>query len=134
MMRWLKQVYVGALLLALSACAANPLRYADTLEQRGYAAYGTFVIAEESVARLTAPGSTLPRDAQLSMIGVAERAQPVVDDLRSTLAEYQTARADFEAQRVEVGAFQTVVNSLNDWVTRAEKVVAELLASTKRRE
>lgn len=131
-MRWFSRVLLATASLALAACAANPIRQAETLEQRAYAAYGTFVIMEESVVRLTAPGSALPRDVQLAMIGGVERAQPVVDTLNATLREYQTTRADFEAQRVNSTVFDTVVNSLGNWVVRAEGVVNDLKAAVRR--
>lgn len=128
----IRRAFVAVALLALTSCAANPVRQAETLEQRAYASYGTFVILEESVVRLTAPGSQLPREMQLAMIGGVERAQPVVDTLRTTLNEYQTTRADFEAQRVDATAFDVVVDNLGTWVTRAEGVVSDLKAAVRR--
>jgi hypothetical protein len=118
----------------LAACGANPVRQANTLQQHAYAAYGTFVITEESAVRLTAPGSSLPASAQLAIISGVERAQPVVDTGRDIIAQYEQARADFEAAKIDANAFQVVVDKLGGWVVEAERVVADLLAATRRRQ
>ena len=121
----------AAAAIMLASCAASPIRVAQTLEQRAYAAYGTFVIIEEQVVKLTGPQSTLTRDVQLRLISGVERAQPAVDSLLIALQEYETARADFEAQRIDQPAFQVVVNNLSSWVTTAEPLVTSLLAAIR---
>jgi hypothetical protein len=126
----LRRAYTVQLMLvmfvvaALQGCAAN-------LEQRAYAAYGTFVIVEEKVAGLTAPTSTLPRETQLKLIQGVERAQPVVDTLVTTLNQYEGARADFEAQRESQPSFMVVVNNLASWTTQAEQLVTQLVEALR---
>lgn len=121
-------VFVASL---FTACASTPIGVAQTLEQRAYAAYGTFVIIEEKAAELTGTSSKLSRRSQLQIINGIQSAQPVVDDLQKSLAAYETARADFEAQKIDQPAFQVVVNNLASWVKTAEPLIASLLSATR---
>lgn len=132
-MTWFRKTMLGVMCAVLAACAANPIRQAETVEQRAYAAYGTFVILEETAVRLTAPGSALPVETQRAIVTAAETAQPVVDTLSATLREYEVAKADFAAAKTEAPVFQVVVDKLGDWVTRAEVALSSLRAAVRGR-
>lgn len=125
---------VGIVLaVALGACAALPMAKAKTLEQKAYAAYGTFVIVQEQVVNLTSDASALSPNAKLALINAVESAQPTVDSLVIAINEYQTARFDFEMDRLEKGSFAAVVENLDEWVTRATPIVRNLVAQTEAR-
>lgn len=124
-------VAVISVVALLGGCAALPMAKAKTLEQKAYAAYGTFVIVQEQVVELTSDASSLSPNAQLALINAVESAQPTVDALIVALAEYQTARFDFERDRIEKGAFAAVVENLDNWVTRATPIVRGLVTDAE---
>lgn len=119
------------LALALVGCAGSPLKVAQTTEQKAYALYGTFVIAEEQAAKLSAPTSNLSPQAKGAIIAASQKAQPAVDAMLKGLSQYEAARADFEAAKIDKPAFQVVVDKLAGWVQQATGLVNGLSTSLK---
>lgn len=115
----------------VTACVNSPIQVAQTVEQKAYATYGTFVIVEEQAVKLTASASTLSPQVKSSIINAMQRAQPAVDTMMSGFNQYQTARADFEAQKIGQPAFQVVVDNLGKWVTQAEPLVTNLQSAVR---
>lgn len=128
------RVLVAVALVAMAyGCASSPIGEAETLEQRAYAAYGSFVIAEENVEEVTRDVSPLSDAQRLSLVRAVQAAQPVVDSTMATLEQYQSARADFQAGRAERGTLDAVAERLGGWVEQAEMVVGRLLAAVRSR-
>lgn len=117
--------------VALVGCAGSPIQVAQTAEQKAYAVYGTFVIAEEQAVKLTAPSSNLSPTAKGAIIAASQKAQPAVDTLLNGLGQYNTARADFEAAKIDKPAFQVVVDKLGGWVAQAQILVGNLTVAIK---
>lgn len=117
--------------VALAGCqTANPIKEAETPEQRAYAAYGTFVIAQEKAADL-AENAAIPRGARLRIIEAEERAKPVADDLLDAYLEFLVIKAEFDAGQTSEERFVTAANSLNDWINRLVPLVNELIRNIK---
>lgn len=107
------------LALLIVACeSVNPISKAETLEQRAYATYGTYVIFAERAASL-AENESLPNNVRLGLVSAEERAKPVVDSLLDALLDYEQSQT--------AGAEET----LRTWVERALPVLEELVASVK---
>ena len=118
-------------LVALSGCqSANPMRPAETPEQRAYAAYGTFVIAQETAADLVEQ-ENIPRGVRLRIIQAEERAKPVADSLLDAYTEYLIIKAEFDAGDTSEQRLVIAAESLDDWVTQLAPLVAELLRNVK---
>jgi len=118
-------------LSALTACqSANPIRAAETSEQRAYAAYGTFVIFQEMAADLVEQPS-IPRNAKLAIVKAEERAKPVADSLLEAYVEFIRVKAEFQAGDTSQDALITAATRLDDWVTRLAPLVNELLRTIK---
>lgn len=118
-------------LFALAGCqSANPMRAAETPEQRAYAAYGTFVIAQETAADLV-ERDTIPRGVRLRIIQAEERAKPVADSLLDAYTEFLIVKAEFEAGDTSEQRLVIASENLNDWVTQLAPLVAELLRNVK---
>lgn len=124
--------WAGFLLIAfIAGCqSANPIAAADTNEQRAYAAYGTFVIAQEKAVDLV-ERSNVPRGVKLRIISAEERAKPVADSLIDTLSEFNEIRAEFDAGETTEDAVIAVSNSLDGWVNRLVPLVNELIRNLK---
>ena len=132
-MRKLDYRYAWLLLLltALAGCqSANPMRAAETPEQRAYAAYGTFVIAQETAADLVEDAS-IPDGVRLRIIQAEERAKPVADSLLDAYTEYLIIKAEFDAGDTSEQRLVIAAESLDDWVTQLAPLVAELLRNVK---
>jgi hypothetical protein len=122
-------IYLLAIVLALQACAiTDPIAKADTLEQKAFATYGTFVIFEEQAAKLVSSGEL--SDSAVRAIGRAdERAKPVVDSLIAAAVEFAAIKAEYEASGEGEERFIAAMNELNVWVSRAAPLVDNLIAA-----
>jgi len=123
--------YMLMIMLVLQACAAsNPLAQAETVEQKAFAAYGTFVIFEEQAAKLIASGELT--NSQIRAIGRADaRAKPVADSLLEATLAFAEIRAEFEAGGTGEALFISAANELNGWVERALPLINNLVSSVQ---
>lgn len=129
--RPVKRLALVAMALAVTACAGSPIKIAQTVEQKAYAAYGTYVITQEHAAELTSPTSTLSQTVKVAIIQAAQRTQPVVDSMLKGFQQYQAARADFDAQKIDQPTLNVAVNNLDSWVTKASAVIGDLIVAVK---
>ena len=129
--RQLFAFYCLLLLIGLQGCASsNPLAQAETVEQKAYAAYGSFVIAEEQAAKLISSGQL--NNSQTIAIGRAdERAKAVVDDLLVAVLEFEDIKAEFEEFGTGEQRYVNAMNSLNNWTERLVPLISNLLASVR---
>lgn len=129
--RQLFAFYCLLLLIGLQGCAAsNPLAQAETVEQKAYAAYGSFVIAEEQAAKLVSSGQL--NNSQTIAIGRAdERAKAVVDDLLAAVLEFEAIKAEFEEFGTGESRYVASMNSLNNWTERVIPLINNLLAAVR---
>jgi hypothetical protein len=126
-----RSLVVVALVGVLSACAGSPIKVAQTVEQKAYATYGTFVIFEEQAVKLSAPSSNLAPATKAQIINGVQKAQPVVDTMLKSLRQAEQARVEFDAQKIDKPAFQVVVDNLGNWVQQATPLVASLVTVVK---
>ena len=122
-------LYAAALML--TACAGSPIKVAQTVEQKAYAAYGTYVITAEHAAQLTSPQSKLPQAVKLQIIQLSQRSQPVVDSMLKGFQAYETARADFDAKKIDESALAVTVRNLDSWVNQAALVIENLVSAVR---
>lgn len=127
--RQLFAFYCLLLLIGLQGCAAsNPLAQAQTVEQKAYAAYGTFVIAEEQAAKLVSSGQL--SNSQIIAIGKAdERAKAVVNDLIAAVLEFETIQDEFKRFGTGEQQYINAMNSLNNWTALLVPLISNLLAA-----
>ena len=90
-------LFLLAIMFVLQACAAsNPIAKAETVEQRAFATYGTFVIFEEQAAKLVSSGQL--SDSTVRAIGRADaRAKPVADSLLEATLEFSAIKTEFDS-------------------------------------
>lgn len=132
-MRKLDYRYAWVLLwaFALAGCqGANPIKAAETNEQRAYAAYGTFVIVQEKAADLVEQPN-IPRGVKLRIIGAEERAKPVADSLLDAYTEFLIVKAEFDAGQTSEERFVIAANSLDNWVTQLVPLLNELIRNVR---
>ena len=124
-------LYMLVIMLVLQACAAsNPMAKAETVEQRAFAAYGTFVIFEEQAAKLISSGEL--SGSVVRAIGRADaRAKPVADSLLDATLEFAQIRAEFETGGTSEARFISAMNELDGWVERAVPLINNLVSSVQ---
>lgn len=103
-LRQLSSPLLPLLLLALSACPSNPVRTAQTVEQKGDAYYGVYTIAKEQCAKLLqdpAVPDAAKRPIAEAMVASdkpANHLQDVVATLGNGSTEEQVSAAIVAAQ------------------------------------
>lgn len=107
------------MLLILGACASiNPVKQAETLEQKAYAVYGTYVVFAEKAADL-AENDALSRSIRLGLVNAEGRASPVIASLLDAVQEMQILNNS------------TTRTSLESWIGRALPLINDLVRSVK---
>jgi hypothetical protein len=129
---WLYAVVIWmAVPLIMTGCASsNPIKAADTAEQKAYAAYGTFVIFQEKAVDL-AELDTVSNSIKLRIIDAENRAKPVADSLLDAINEYNVIRAEVDAGETSSDRLVVVSNNLNSWINRLMPLVNELVRNVK---
>jgi len=106
-------------LLGTAACQSiNPVAKAETLEQKAYAVYGTYVVFAEKAADL-AENDALSRSIRLGLVNAEERASPVVASLLNAVDELTTLNNS------------TTRTNLESWIDRALPLISDLVRSVK---
>ena len=108
-----------------AACADNPLRVAETLEQKAYAIERSYnVILEDAlvVAKDPATNTTVRRAIQ----SASERATPVVDSLADAAADAAIERAKLNVGQSTLEKVNVVASNLRDWIDRAQAAMLTL--------
>ena len=106
------------LFVGVSCASINPVGKAETLEQRAYAVYGTYVLFAEKAADL-AENDALPRSVRLGLVNAEERTSPVIASLLNAAEEMQTLNNS------------TTRTSLESWIDRALPLINDLVRSVK---
>jgi hypothetical protein len=126
-----QSIYLLAIMLVLQACvASNPLAQAETVEQKAYAAYGTFVIFEEQAAKLVSSGQ-LPRSAVIAIGRADDRAKLIADSLIVATLEFVEIKAEYELGETSESRYVTAMNSLNRWTEQLLPLVNNLISAVK---
>lgn len=78
-------------LAVLTGCVANPVKEAETLEQRAYALYGTYVIFQEKAAVLV-QDATVPERIKQTLRDADKVAYPAAESLVDAVATVSDIR------------------------------------------
>jgi hypothetical protein len=118
-------------LLVLQACtASNPITRAETVEQKAYATYGTFVIFEEQAAKLVSSGQ-LGRSTIVKIGDADRRAKPIADSLLDATLKFTEIREEYEATGTGEERFIAATKELNGWVEQALPLINNLVAAVR---
>lgn len=130
----IKRVGVMFAVLAMTACSmfanVNPVARAETVDQKALAAYGAVTIGVEQIAALLKPG-TLPDSIEAKMVVLAENATAFATEGLEAYWQAQNERDAFAQDSSDAGRLNTVLNNLDNWVTRADGVISDLNKARK---
>lgn len=79
------------LVMLLSGCPVNPVREAETFEQKAYALYGTYVIFQGKAAELV-QDSTIPERVKVALRDADKVSYPVAERLVDAAGEVSRIR------------------------------------------
>ena len=114
------------LALALVACAVNPHKTAQTVEQQGDAVYGELVIAKEQGAKILQDASV--SDAVKKPIAqLIVKSKPVTDNLQASLKLYSKVKADVAAGASTEEKLAVVNRDLAGWIAQAQPLINDLV-------
>ncbi len=146
-MRTLKSILVLVAVLAvpvlLAGCPTNPVKQAETFEQKSYALYGTYVIFQGKAAELVQDAATPERvkqglrDADKVAYPVAESlvdAATAVDDIRAIIDMCEALEAPEVNPACTPTNEQRLANAINNLSTiyfRAQPIILNLVATVK---
>lgn len=83
-------------MVVLTACTANPVSEANTFEQKSYALYGVYVIAQGQAAALTKEAS-VPENVKQGLRDADKVSYPVAEGLVGAAIEVTTIRDIIDA-------------------------------------
>lgn len=124
----LAAVVVLTVLMATTGCTTNPFKTAQTIEQKGDALYGSYVIATEQ-------GAELLKDATLSDAVKRPIAQAIVDSkapadsLQDALIKYANAKALIDAGQTPEEKLQIIEVDIGMWIAEATPLINKLIAA-----
>jgi hypothetical protein len=112
------------LAIGLAACAVNPFRTAQTLEQKADAMYGSFVIAQKQGVALVRDPS-VPDSVKRAIAEADAAAKPIADDLYDSILEFATLKREVAAgvtpqERLQLaaGRLDALINALAPLIVR----------------
>ena len=119
------------LCIGMAGCAGtNPIKAAETTQQRAYASYGTFVIAQEKAADVVEQTS-LPNSVKLRIIRAEERAKPVADRGPALIEAVDTAVTEAREGETTEDRVVNVTTNLNRWINDIVPLVNDLLTTIR---
>jgi hypothetical protein len=116
------------LLLLLAACNSNPFATAQSVEQKGDALYGSYVIAKEQ-------GAVILKNASVSDEAKRPLAQAMVDSkepadsLQDSLIEYSAVKAQIAQGTTPEGKLSIVEREISGWIVKAKPLIDKLIAT-----
>jgi hypothetical protein len=114
------------LALALVACAANPHKTAQTVEQQGDAVYGELVIAKEQGVKILQDASV--SDAVKKPIAqLIVKSKPITDNLQSSIKLYARVKADVASGASSEEKLAVVNRELAGWIAQAQPLISDLV-------
>lgn len=126
---------VFAIMAALATMAvligcqgANPVKAAETVEQKAFALYGLFTVFEEFGADVIETDG-VPSDIKRGIQHADAVAKPIADALLDAALEVQRIRAQVLAEDTNHDRLALVLANLSDWVVRAEPAITRLVAA-----
>ena len=134
LLRNIQLAWLLLLMTMFAGCAINPLQpinVAKTTEQRAYAAYGLFTIAEVRGANLIA-SPDVPDSIKKAIKSVDATAKPIADEAAKTTVELSRLIDDYENQTTSNERMIWLTNHIDELIGKLTPLTQRLQALTKR--
>lgn len=114
--------------VTLMGCVASPFKAAVNNEQRAYALYGEFVIAEQQAAKLRAQISP----TEFVTVQKADAAaKPIADSLLQAVEDFDQISAQVKAGTSTQDKLAIASADLQSWVAKAQTDITQLVNALK---
>lgn len=90
------RLLLASAVLALTACVVNPMKTAETTEQKADAYYGMFVISQEAAVRIAQDPAT-PQSVKVALRDADRVAKPLADGLHDAIVKFQAVKDAYTA-------------------------------------
>lgn len=115
----------------LSACSANPLKTAETTEQKADAAYGMFVIAQEAAVAIYQDPAT-PQSVRDALKNADILTKPLADGLHQAIVDFQEVMAAYKAAAADRAQLIEAERVLSVFLNRALTDINNYVATVNR--
>lgn len=123
-------ISIIAALVVIASCAYNPVKDAQTPEQKAYALYGEFVVFEEAGAKLM-QSTDVPVNVKAVIRDADSKAKPLADKLLDASLEVLKVRAAVKAGADTPARLQIVEDNLAQWYASAAPRITDLVHAVK---
>lgn len=118
---------VGVVGPTLTGCSTlDPVGEAETVEQKAYAAYGTFVIYEEQGAKLIQDQS-VPDNVKQAIQSADAKAKPVAESTRAATLEVARVKKAFKAAESTEDKLILVTQTLDSEIKTFKPLLDQLI-------
>lgn len=118
-------------LMALTACAnLNPLNHAETVQQKAYALYGTFVVYEEQAAAIV-QDVNVPSEVKSGLSSADAVAKPLADKLLAAALSVDQIRLELQAGKSTEEKLTIATANLERWYEEAGPKIRDLVAAVQ---
>ena len=122
-------VVILSTLVTLGGCETlTPTREAESIEQRAFALYGTFVIYQEAAAR-SMSDPQIPDSVKREAQQIDARAAPIASSLAESTATLSRLRREFEEGAASEGELLTAIRSVERWTQELAPLIARLIST-----
>ncbi len=134
-LRWF-QIMACAFVFAFAATASGcatynstlPFAVAETVEQRAFAAYGTFVITEERAVAVVR-NSKIPKTLRRRVQTADRIAKPMADKLRQSAVFLVKLRQQFKSGKLDGKVLSAATTSVEHDLVKFKPVMTEMTKS-----
>lgn len=123
-------ILAASAVLAVAGCLANPIREAQTLEQKAFATYGEFVIYEELAANLV-QDPAMPANLKAALAKADAVAKPIADNGLTLIHTYDEIAAQVNAGTSGADKLAIATADLQSWINQATPAVKDLIQAVK---
>lgn len=116
--------------LALPACQSTPVKEAQTLQQKAFALYGTFVVYEETAASVMQDAS-VPESVKAAIRKADAEAKPIADSLLDGARTYIKISTAIDAAPDSATKLSVATQNLQMWVDEATPKINALVSAVK---
>jgi hypothetical protein len=122
----IRKLSVVPLLILLAACSSNPFKTAQSVEQKGDALYGSYVIAKEQGATLL-NNPSIADSAKRPLAEAMVSSKEPADALQDSLIEYSKVKTQIAAGTTPEERLAIVEREVSGWIATATPLINKLV-------
>lgn len=130
--RLVSPLFVAAAVVALAACAVNPLAVAKTTQQQAFSVYGEFVTYEKVAAKLV-QDPTVPEAAKTVLRQADAAAYPAATALYAAVQEVVAIQAALAPGATTSDKLVIASANLQTWYDQSKPLIDNLITAVDKK-